>query len=66
MINMIQSIFAMVIYEGCSFNSGTNAPLYHMAVRNLWKLRSFHQGVVLNNGPKFFLNLFNLLNVIES
>ena len=34
-------------YKGRSFNS------YHMAVRNLWKLRSFHGGVVLNNGTKF-------------
>ena len=27
------------MYEGRSFNSGTNEPPYHMAVRYSWKLR---------------------------
>ena len=31
-------------YEGRAFNSGTNAPSYHMAVRNSWKLRSISGG----------------------
>ena len=49
-----------------SFNSGTNAPPYHMAVRNLGKLQQFHKGVVLNNGMKFYLNVFSLSKVFES
>ena len=54
------------IYEGRSFNSGTYAPQYHMAVRNSWKLRLFSGGVVSNNETKFCLNPFILSKVIES
>ena len=46
--------FLVVVYvRGRSFNSGTNAPPYHMAVRNSWKLRSFQEGVVSKYGTKF-------------
>ena len=54
------------MYEGRSFNSGTNEPPYHMAVRNYWKLRYFYVGVVFNNGTKFCLNTFPCSKVIES
>ena len=53
--------YVAVIYEGRSFNSGTNAPPYHMAVRKLWKLQYFQWGVILNNGTNSYLNPFSLL-----
>ena len=53
-------------YEGRSFNSSTNEPQNHMAVRNSWKLRYFHGGVVLNNGIKLCLNPFTCSKVIEN
>ena len=56
----------MCTYEGRSFNSGTNAPPSHMAVRNSWKLRLISGwGGGSNNGTKFCLNLFTLSKVIE-
>ena len=55
-------------YEGRSFYSGTNAPLYHMAVRNSWKLWQFQGGggVDLTNDTNFYLNPFILKKVFES
>ena len=35
-----------LLTEGCSFNPGTNAPLYHMAIRNSWKMLENHGEVV--------------------
>ena len=56
----------MLVYEGRSFNSGTNAPPYHMAIRQSWKLQYFHGGVYVNNGTKFCLIPLSLSKVIES
>ena len=54
----------MLVYVGRPFNSGTNAPPYHMTIRQSWILRYFHGGVFLNNGTKFCLIPFS--QVIES
>ena len=47
--------------EGRSFNSGTNAPPYHMSISAVKS-----RGVVLNDGTKFCLILFSLSKIIES
>ena len=57
------------MYEGSSFNYGTNAPPYQMAVKKLVEIAINFKGgggVVSNNGTKFCLNLFVLSKVIES
>ena len=43
--------------------SGTNVPLYHVAVRHLWICGNFTGKGVLKNGKNFGSNLFTLSKV---